>query len=77
MTKLQLLQCLADGGEADAFEVAQACDISYSAAAMALLRVVRQGLVARFVDPERGIFWYSLTPPGHERLAYLSARADA
>jgi DNA-binding MarR family transcriptional regulator len=77
MTKLQLLQCLADAGQADAFEVAEVCDVSYSTAAMALLRVVRQGLVARFFDPDRGIFWYSLTPSGHERIAYLSARADA
>jgi DNA-binding MarR family transcriptional regulator len=77
MTKLQLLQCLADAGQADAFEVAEVCDVSYSTAAMALLRVVRQGLVARFFDPDRGIFWYSLTPSGHERIAYLSARTDA
>jgi len=77
MTKLQLLQCLADAAHADAFEVAEACGVSYSTATMALLRMVRQGLVARFVDPDREIFWYSLTPPGHERLAYLSTRADA
>ena len=74
MTKHDLLACLAQVGDADASEVAGALGVPYSVAAMALLRLVRQGLASRFVDPDRGIYWYRLSESGEDRLAYLRTR---
>lgn len=71
MTKRDLLGHLADADHADAIEVADAFGLAYSAAAMALLRLLRQGLVRRYVDDANGAYWYSLTARGHDRLSYL------
>ena len=71
MTKRELLEHLAEVEEADAHEVAVAFGVSYPAAAMALLRLVRQGLAARSIDPHRGTYWYELTDWGQARLEYL------
>ncbi len=71
MTKSELLAHLADTGEADATEVASALGVSYSVAAMGLLRLVRQGLATRSIDPHRGTYWYELTDRGQARLEYL------
>ena len=71
MTKRELLEFLAETREADANEIAAALGVPYSVAAMGLLRLVRQGLVSRYIDPERGIYWYSLSDRGQVRLAYL------
>lgn len=71
MTKLDLLRELDRPDRPDAYELASALEIAYPAAAMALLRLVRQGLVARYRDPESGLYWYELTPKGEVRLDYL------
>ena len=71
MTKRDLLNYLAEVGEADANEVASALRVPYPVAAIGLLRLVRQGLASRYVDPDRGIFWYRLSDRGRIRLAYL------
>jgi len=72
MTKLDLLEFLAGAGSADATEVAKAFAAPYATAAMALLRLCRQGLVQRAVDPLSGTLWYRLTDRGWDRLRYFS-----
>ena len=44
MTKHELLQHLADAGQAYAMDIANTFGITYPAAAMALLRLARQGV---------------------------------
>lgn len=77
MTKPELLDHLARMGNANACEVAEAFGLSYPAAAMALLRLTRQGLVARRLDPESAMYWYTLTEQGEKRLAYFQSLEDA
>jgi predicted ArsR family transcriptional regulator len=71
MSKRQLLTYLDEVRHADAEQVAEELDIGYSAAAMALLRLTRQGLAERRVDPDRGTYWYRLSARGRARLEYL------
>ncbi len=73
MSKEDLLSYLSESQGAAAARVARDLAVSYPAAAMALLRLARQGLVERFMDPARGIYWYRLTERGAERLAYLGS----
>ena len=72
MTKLAFLKELDRLERPDAREIAVGLGVSYSAAAMALLRLVRQGLVSRYRDPESGLYWYELTAKGEARLDYLN-----
>lgn len=72
MTKYALLARVCDAGEADAFEMANALGVSYATSAMALLRLVRQHLASRVVDPYRGRYIYQLTDHGHARLAFFA-----
>jgi len=71
MTKHDLLAYLAEVGEAEATEIADALGVPYAASAMALLRLVRQGLVGRAIDPRRGTYSYRLTDQGHARLEFF------
>ena len=71
MTKMQLLQEIDRADQPDAYDIADSLSVSYPAAAMALLRLVRQGLAARYLDPESGVYWYELTSNGEARLDYL------
>ncbi len=71
MTKHALLAHLSNVGEADAAEMAAALGIPYATSAMALLRLVRQHLASRVVDPHRGLYAYRLTDHGHARLAFF------
>jgi len=71
MTKLAFLKELDRFERPDARELAVGLGISYSAAAMALLRLVRQGLASRYRDPESGLYWYELTAKGEARLDYV------
>ena len=73
MTKMQLLQELDRADQPDAYDIADLLSVSYPAAAMALLRLVRQGLAARYLDPESGVYWYELMPKGEARLDYLDS----
>lgn len=72
MMKYALLACVADAGQADASEMANALGVSYATSAMALLRLVRQHLASRVVDPHRGVYIYQLTDHGHARLAFFA-----
>ena len=71
MTKTQLLHELDRSERPDAHDIAEMLRVSYEAAAMALLRLARQGLAARYLDPDSGLYWYELTPKGEARLDYL------
>lgn len=71
MRKRDVLAALAQAGEAEATEIADALGVSYTTSAMALLRLVRQGLATRDLDPRRGCYSYRLTDPGHARLAFF------
>jgi predicted ArsR family transcriptional regulator len=71
MTKHDLLAYLADVGEADAPEMANALRVPYATSAMALLRLVRQHLASRVVDPHRGLYAYRLTDHGRARLTFF------
>jgi DNA-binding MarR family transcriptional regulator len=73
MTKIQLLTELDIADRPNAHDIAETLDVSYPAVAMALLRLVRQGLAARYLDPDSGHFWYQLTPKGESRLDYLDS----
>jgi len=71
MTKHNLLAYLAEIGEADAAEIANALGVPYATSAMALVRLVRQHLASRTVDPHRRLYVYELTHRGHARLAFF------
>jgi DNA-binding MarR family transcriptional regulator len=71
MTKQDVLAALAEAGEADATEIADTLGVPYAASAMALVRLVRQGLAGRRPDPHRGTYAYWVTDHGHARLAFF------
>ena len=71
MTKHDLLEHLAERGRADAMDIAAGFALTYAAAAMALLRLARQGLVHRYLDPDDGLYFYELSERGHARLAFF------
>ena len=71
MAKFQLLELLDLYEQVDAHEVARVMEMSYSATAMASLRLVRQDLAARDQDPDSHVYVYELTPKGEARLDYL------
>jgi DNA-binding MarR family transcriptional regulator len=71
MTKHALLEHLADVESARAPEIANRFGLTYAAAAMALLRLARQGLVHRYVDADDGLYFYELSERGHARLAFF------
>jgi DNA-directed RNA polymerase subunit RPC12/RpoP len=69
--KADVLAAVAERGEADAVEVADALGLTYEAAAMALLRAYRGGLLARIGALGLQAFRYSLTDKGTQRLEYF------
>lgn len=77
MAKSDLLSYLERAGEADATDFARATGIHYSVAAMSLLRLVRQGLANRRLDPKRRIYRYRISERGRSRLTYLARRSAA
>jgi DNA-binding MarR family transcriptional regulator len=71
MTKRDFLAYLAEVGKAEATEIADALGVPYATSAMALLRLVRQGLAGRQRDTRRSPYSYWLTEHGHARLAFF------
>ena len=71
LNKCELLEFLELHEHAEANDVAQAFELNYSAAAMALMRLVRQDLAARYKDPDAQHFVFELTPKGEARLDYF------
>jgi DNA-binding MarR family transcriptional regulator len=66
---LSLLHCQAD---LDALALSEQVGCTQPAASMALLRLVRQGLLNRAWDPQERRFFYYLTPKGRLRWAHYS-----
>ena len=71
MDKQELLEYLDLNEYTDAQDVANAMQMSYSATAMALMRLVRQDLAARHRGPDTQLYVYELTPKGEARLDYF------
>lgn len=69
--KADVLAAVADRGEAEAVEIADTLGLTYEAAAMALLRAYRGGLLARVGSLGQEAFRYFLTDKGKRRLEYL------
>lgn len=69
--KFRLLQELDQTECPDAHDLAETLGVSYSAASMALLRLVRQDLVTRYVDLDTQLYSYEITPKGEARLDYF------
>jgi predicted ArsR family transcriptional regulator len=77
LAKRELLSFLARVGEASADDVASALGIRYAVAAMALLRLVRQGLAERSRHDERSVYHYRLSERGRTRLRYFQERSES
>ena len=74
--KADLLGAVANQGEVEAREVAVLLGLSPAAAAMALLRAYRAGLLAR-AGANGGVgFTYALTDKGWLRLHYLAGESE-
>jgi predicted transcriptional regulator len=71
MDKQELLEYLNLNEQVAAEEVAYAMQMSYSATAMALVRLVRQDLAARHIDPDSQLYIYEITRKGEARLDYF------
>ena len=71
MNKIELLEYLDSHEPADAGEIADVMQMSYSATAMALMRLVRQDLATRHTDPVTQLHVYEITPKGEARLDYF------
>lgn len=71
MDKRELLEFLDLNEHVEADDVARAFELTYSAAAMALMRLVRQDLATRHVDPDTQLYVYEITPKGEARLDYF------
>ena len=71
MDKCELLEFLDLNERVEADDVARAFELTYPAAAMALLRLVRQDLATRHVDPDSQLYVYEITPKGEARLGYF------
>ena len=77
LTKRHLLTYLARVSEADAQDVVREFGVRYSLAAMALLRLVRQGLATRQRRMDQGGYRYRLSERGQSRLAYLESDRES
>ena len=72
--KVQVLACLESRSEQDARQIAGQCVMTVEAAGMLVLRLFRQGLVHRAIDADDGVYFYSLSQKGRDRLGYLKNR---
>ena len=74
--KLAILKLLARVSDASAADIAAGLGLTLPAAGMALLRLTRNGLIARTYDAEQDRLFYSLTPKGAARLRVLEQADD-
>jgi DNA-binding MarR family transcriptional regulator len=74
MNKIELLEYLDSHDPTDADDIADVMQMSYSATAMALMRLVRQDLAARHIDPDTQLHVYEITPKGEARLDFFLER---
>ncbi len=70
MRKQDLLSILARHDDLDAASVAEGLGCTRAAAGMLVMRLARQGLIQRELDPEDRVYFYNLTAKGRARLAY-------
>ncbi len=75
MKKLDGLSLLAHDPELDVSDVAERLSSSVAASGMLLLRLFRQGLLKRELDPDDGLHFYSLTPKGRARLGFFQRQS--
>jgi len=71
MNKIELLEYLDSHEPTNADEIADVMQMSYSATAMALLRLVRQDLATRHAGSATQLQVYEITPKGEARLGYF------
>ena len=71
MNKAELLYTINTLDQVAAIEIAETHELAYSAVAMALLRLVRQDLASRHLDPDTHLYVYEITPKGEARLDYF------
>ena len=72
MSKVRILSLLSRQADLDALALSEQVGCAQPAASMALLRLVRQGLLNRAWDPQERRFFYYLTPKGRLRWAHYS-----
>ena len=72
MTKVDVLELLGVHAGLSAEDVAGTLGVDRAAAAMALLRLLRQGFAWRWLEANDPHFRYALTERGAERLNYLT-----
>ncbi len=72
--KVDVLGVVANQGEAEARDVAEAVGMNAEAAGMALLRAYRAGLLTRSGAGGHAGFRYALTQKGWERFEYLDGQ---
>jgi hypothetical protein len=70
--KIGVLGVVANQSESESRDVAEALDMNAEAAAMALLRAYRAGLLTRASAGGSAGFRYAMTQKGWERLEYLN-----
>jgi len=71
MNKAILLSALDSLEQADAVDIAEILQRDYPSTAMGLLRLVRQDLASRYLDPDIHLYVYEITPKGEARLDFF------
>lgn len=71
MNKAILLSALDSLEQADAVDIAEILQRDYPSTAMGLLRLVRQDLASRYLDPDTQRYVYEITPKGEARLDFF------
>ena len=74
MTKVELLGLLSENETLCAAQVTDLLGVERPAASMALLRLARQGLAARWADASDRQLRYAISERGRARLDYLSGQ---
>lgn len=72
MTKVDVLELVGVHAGLSAEDLAGTLGVGRAAAAMALLRLLRQGLAWRWLEAGDALLRYALTERGAERLSYLT-----
>ena len=72
LSKVHILSILRRQTDLDALALSERVGCTQPTASMALLRMVRQGLLNRAWDPQEGRYFYYLTPKGRLRWAHYS-----
>ena len=72
MSKVRILSLLSRQADLDALALSEQVGCTQPAASMALLRLVRQGLLNRAWDPQERRYFYYVSPKGRLRWAHYS-----